>query len=204
MATYQMLFGVGKKGFVSPALSGGKDHPIAIELDAILNETIKMESTLTKSPIETGEDIVDHVIMTPDKLTIDAIITNTPLGYVAIGSPFANPAKRALDFLTGAFANRKPFDFVGGFKVYQNVVMTSFTPDRNSQTGDALRFTATLEQILTVASAFVPAENLDATIEATGSAKKDLGSQQTVDPSAKTKSNETALFGLVKHFGLVK
>jgi len=204
MATYQMLFGIGKKGFVDPALSGGKDHPIALELDAILNETIKMESTLTKSPIETGEDVTDHVILTPDKLTIDAIVTNTPLGYVAIGTPFANPAKRALDFLTSVFVNRKPFDFVGGFKVYQNLVMTSFTPDRNSQTGDALRFNATLEKILIVSSAFVPVENLDASVEATGSTNKDLGSQQALAASAKTNSNETTIFSLVKHFGLVK
>ena len=213
MPNYAMLFGMSPHGFRTPHAPGaaGPFSPaLALVLDAILSETIHMEAQLTKSPIETGEDVTDHAILVPDRLTIEALVSNTPLGYLALGSPFANPAKKALDFLTRVFTDRIPFDFVGGFKVYQNMVMTRFTPDRTSSTGDALRFTAEMERILLATAQLVPVGNVDPAVQGTAAAQKDAGNQPAAAASAKASNNTIAydmehkgiIAGLFSHFGV--
>jgi len=51
-----------------------------IQLDASLKETHSRSSTATKFPIENGNNISDHIIISPVSLSIDGIISDTPIG----------------------------------------------------------------------------------------------------------------------------
>lgn len=53
-----------------------------IQLDASLKETHSRKSTLTKFPVENGQTISDHIIIEPFEISINGIITDTPIGDV--------------------------------------------------------------------------------------------------------------------------
>lgn len=50
--------------------------------DAVLSETHTRVATVTKHTVETGVAVTDHVRPEPDELTLEAIVTNTPLPRV--------------------------------------------------------------------------------------------------------------------------
>ena len=163
---YQMIFGTITKGFVSaanssnlPAGASGPlnlSEPIALEMDVVSQETLTLTATPTRSLVESGADVTDHVALEPEKLGIEAIVSNTPLGWGKLGSKFSNPAKQAREYLEAVYQARQPFDFVGGLKVYRNMVITSLTFPRTAKTGMALEFSCTMESIRVVASKLVP------------------------------------------------
>jgi len=149
-----------KRGFVAPADSGKSGYaaayePVHLVLDAMISEVPEYTATPTQSQVETGGTISDHVTQKPLKLMVQGIVTDTPIGY---GREFTSafsgslPSTKAFTFLEDLYLSRQPFDFVGGFRTYRSMVITHFSPTRNAETGDALRFTCTMEQVTIVSS----------------------------------------------------
>jgi hypothetical protein len=52
---------------------------VTLELDAALSVNFDMTSSLTKSEIEDGSNIADHVTLDPKRITIDGLISDSPL-----------------------------------------------------------------------------------------------------------------------------
>jgi len=52
---------------------------IALELDVAPTETYEASVEVTKHPVETGSAISDHVSPTPSRITLEGLITNTPI-----------------------------------------------------------------------------------------------------------------------------
>jgi hypothetical protein len=52
----------------------------AIVLDALIKEDYSADAEPTTHPVEDGADITDHVILRPRTLSIEGIVTETPLG----------------------------------------------------------------------------------------------------------------------------
>lgn len=149
-----------KRGFVSPMDSGQSANPSTTEipylsLDCLVNEAANFSFDPTKSALEDGSEASDHVIQRPRKLSVTAIISDTPLpnSNVASSANFngPTPSQQAYSWLKTLAQNRVPFDFVGGLDVYKNMVITSFDPSRNAKTGDALRFNCEMTEIIVVA-----------------------------------------------------
>jgi len=52
----------------------------AIVLDALIKEDYSADAEPTTHPVEDGADITDHVILRPRTLSIEGVVTETPLG----------------------------------------------------------------------------------------------------------------------------
>jgi hypothetical protein len=203
MGLMQLISGKNKsKGFVSPDDSGYEHldgtSQISLELDALLSESPEYSATPTKTQVEDGSDVTDHVALDPERLSIEAIVTNTPVGWdkVLTGQQFQNKAESAHEFLLNLYRSREPFDFVGSLGVYTDMILTKYNPSRDSKTGSALHFTASLEQIIIVESATVATSGiskLDSSVNHTASKTENSGQQATKEASDKSKTIAASL-----------
>jgi Dit-like phage tail protein len=128
-------------------------------VDAYINEVHTFSSAITEHPVEGGLTIVDHVHNQPFCLSIDGIISNTPMNL--IGLTAFDSAKRYLDGesndfsliafekIEDIFKKREPISIATSLKTYHKMVLESLSVERGggSQT---LRFSCTAKQIRTV------------------------------------------------------
>lgn len=63
-----------------------------MELDVSLSETHEASAQMTQSEIEDGSTITDSITLAPIKLTIEGVISQTPLGSSALVSSLATAA----------------------------------------------------------------------------------------------------------------
>lgn len=63
--------------FITYELPNGQTA--AIYVDALINESPNTSAQVTRDPVEGGVSISDHVILDPEDLTIEGLITNTPI-----------------------------------------------------------------------------------------------------------------------------
>jgi hypothetical protein len=195
MALFQLLFGKNKrKGFSRPGVLGSSEA-IALELDAVLAESPEYIATPTRNPIETGANVTDHVTLVPQKLTLEGIVSNTPVSLFRIlsGITFSDPAQDAFRFIRDLYRNREPFDFVGGLDIYRDMIITSFNPSRTPVTGDILQFTITMEKIQFADSEVVQATNFKESVETTAPGQNELGKQATQAATEKAQSKAQTL-----------
>ena len=167
------------RGFVRPQDSswnvGKPSEQVYLALDALISEAPEYPATPTQSPVEDATTINDHVQLKPIKLNIHGIVTNSPIGVRAVqnffsptptatteGGPIAgaeqaigradSPAIKAHNWLVNLWKNRIPFDFVGGLGIYKTMVLTNYAPINSAEKGDALQFSATMEQVIVVST----------------------------------------------------
>lgn len=195
MALFQMLFGnYKKKGFVSPD-NRGLTSILSLELDATIMEAPEFTSKPTSNEVESGADITDHVTNDPVTLTIEGVVTNSPIGILqslrAIAS--ANAWQDAYNFIKQLRENREPFDFVGGLQVYESMIITSFSPTRTPRTGEALEFRMTMKQIKTVETEVVPVTKFKEDVKHTGQKEQSLGGQPTEAATSKAQSKGSSI-----------
>ncbi len=189
MGMVQSLIGVfPKRGFVLPEDSVPQvpalkaTNVVTLRLDALISEAPEFDATPTQSQVESGETISDHVTLKPIRLNIQGIVTDTPVSFDReFAASVANtaPSKAAHVFLKKLYEDRIPFDFVGGFEIYESMVMTKYAPLSTAETGDSLRFHCTLEQIKTVFSQVLTSKK--------GAAKTSRGTQNLGTMSATEK-----------------
>jgi len=135
-----------------------------IVLDASIRETHKAPSKVTENPVEEGAKVTDHVQIDPITLTIEGMISDSPLGLPVIGNiqnfistaaSFFGKASRSVDAYERFLKlreDREPFDVITGLKRYENMILEDFQVDRDRQKANAIYFIATLKQIRIVAS----------------------------------------------------
>jgi hypothetical protein len=190
MALMQILKG-NPKGFCPPGTPGSKDS-ISIPLDVIISESPEYSATPTKTQVENGSDVTDHIALNPESVTFEAWVSNTPIEYSKIftGATFDNLAEQALEDIKSLYRSREKFDFVGILGIYTDMVLTKFSPIKDSATGNSLHFTATIEKIVVVSSVMVSA-GTDSTadgVKHTSPKTENSGHQQTKEATEKSKS----------------
>jgi len=131
----------------------GKKYPKTkigtIELDATLLEEHSYSSKVTSFPVDRGvndgfEIVSDHIIKDPDRLTIQGVVSDTPLNIL---SQF-NRSIDAFNSLVRLHETREVISVVTGLKVYTQMVITNLTIPRNLRTGQSLTFNIELQRIL--------------------------------------------------------
>lgn len=194
----------------------------AVVLDCSINETHALENEVTDHPVENGADITDHVRPKPDVITIEGLVSNTPMTHAQrtrminqLGITLSSASDA--DYLIGvpgyaeaAFAalralrdNGTLFTVQTSLYTYNNMVMVSLTVPRNKDIGDALRFTCQCKSIRLVSNQLVPA-----TIQANPAKKIATGKQATGAASAANQDNsilydlKTSVSGVMKKFGI--
>lgn len=140
-------------------------------LDASVTESHTGEVEVTEHPVEQGANIADHARPKPDSVTIEGIVSNTPLSHAqatritesqgvtfettsladAIAGQAGN-AESALATLRDLKDNPRLVTIVTALHTYDSMILISLSVPRDARSGDALRFTATFRQVRLVSN----------------------------------------------------
>jgi Dit-like tail protein len=117
-------------------------------IDCVRQETHSFDSDVTSHPVEKGADVTDHVRPRPITVTLECIVSNTPIEPVASQRPAGGiPAEDAHAWLMGIRDDREPVTIETHRRAYENMVLTSLSEPLDAATGDGLVFSATFVQI---------------------------------------------------------
>ena len=105
-------------------------------VDVVISEQATASMEIPDHPVERGAKISDHAWRVPTKLTMSCAASASPvLTYQAIFEVM----KRA-----------EPFDVVTGFAIFENMMIESLAPARECDSGQILKFEATLKEVIIV------------------------------------------------------
>jgi len=117
-------------------------------VDVAVSEGHEFPSEVTQHPVETGADLTDHVRNRPIMITLEGVVSDTPIGLVANErSEDVLPSDEALAKLKEIRNRREPVTITTSLGTYENMAMQSLSVPRSSSTGEALRFTCVFVQI---------------------------------------------------------
>jgi hypothetical protein len=128
----------------------------SLVVDCTISESHEASVTVTKHPVEDGAKITDHARPEPVTLTIEGMVSNTPIASVfttggAIYSAGAQgPVQSAYKMLIDLHDNPRLIDIVTKLRTYHNMILTSLKIPRDAKTGDVIRFSANFQEIRTV------------------------------------------------------
>lgn len=154
-----------------------KFSPVSIDgfvIDAALSESHDYESEVTDYPIERGANVIDHVRNRPLTVSLECVVSDTPLPLIASQRDTSEaPSVAAMAKLEAIRDAREPIKIVTGLRTYENMIMVSLSVPVDVETGDALRFRASFRQVSII-------ENRRVTVRVAaprGQAKRNLGAK---------------------------
>lgn len=159
---------------------------VVLEIDVTPTEGYESSAEVTKHPVDQGGAISDHVRANPDTLSIEGVISNTPVRIPASQTRGLTRAAANVDVRVGREAVQVQLQqwsgaldrvrdcdalFAGlvgsgtlltlttSLRTVQNLVLVRYRVDRTADTGNALPVTLDLERvrIVSTARAAVPA-----------------------------------------------
>ena len=153
------------------------------KFDVSIEEEHGRESELTELPVSNGYVISDHLIFKPETLSVEGLITETPLKL--LGGAISDAIGDKVD-LSNAWKNVEKLWREGallkintGLQVYNNMVCVGLSVPRDATTGHSIRIKANFKELRTSQTEIV---NLDSNLQqgddnlaAVASAQKDKG-----------------------------
>lgn len=188
-----------RKGIVSPGQRGQTDI-LGLEFDAILSDRHELTAKITQNVVEFGSTISDHINRNPERVILNCMVTNTPVGLLkalrVIGS---NPVQEAQTFLEALFNKGELFDLVVGLKVHEGMAMSALTFNRIPATGASLEWTMTVQKVTVVESQTVGTAEaqIEAPAGSSASQKQSLGKQPTAAAGASAERGSSILFSVL-------
>lgn len=187
-------------GLLSLVYGTKKQLKIAqIEVDVSVQETHETDCDITENPVESGANITDHIQVKPAKLTIEGLVSDTPIKFLqGIRSLFDdNRSRKTYEELLTIQESREPIDVVTGLKQYSNMVLKTLTVPRSADTGKALRFTAIFQEIRIVESS-----SISVAVSASQFQKKSsIGKTSTKPPAPKVLQEAGSLLSKLTGLG---
>lgn len=121
-------------------------------LDATIRELHDLKKDVTAYPVEQGAEINDHVRPVPREITIEGVVTDTPVIAIvdrirSIGSTRKNYVQSAFEYLEKLYINSELIDISTKYKVYRGMALLSAPVNRTRQEGRALIISATFRQV---------------------------------------------------------
>ena len=147
-----------------------------LSLDVTTTEEHNHAVEWTSFPVENDIAVSDHGHLQPDEVSIEGVITDTPL----LGVPEQDRSKVLWDKLVELKDLRKPMTLVTGLKVYSSMVIAELATARDASSGKAVMPRLKLQQIKIVAPIEVPAPEVAAGLEK----KVELTDQERAELSA--------------------
>lgn len=160
-----------------------KPEIVGVQFDLRISESHDLNATPTQFPVEgTAEDIVEHIILNPRVVSIEAYMSNIDDDNRALGEN----ARNALAELDKIRVERLPLDLITEHIAYNNMVLTSISaghPGSGPTDRGSMTYELTFQQviILNTNTILVPAEQLN---DAPGTSKG-----QAVNKSASSEIN---------------
>jgi hypothetical protein len=137
----------------------------SITLDATLTEKHSATVELTKHPVESGVSPIDHARELPEKVVVEGVFTNTPVtlrreSAGTTGSPGSSGhAQDSLNALRALKSARRAVTVTGPWRSYSNMVLVQLEYSRDSKLGDAVKISATFEEVRFVSTQTVLLKN---------------------------------------------
>lgn len=139
-----------------------------IAIDGVITENTTRTMRMTSNPIESGDNVADHVIQEPMTYSLEGVITDTPLGLVGIQETISG-VKDAVSGIFGKsdttgqtrsqqvyFAlvelmqNKALLVVETSLKRYDDLIMETLNVIQDKDKSRAVFFTATFRQALIV------------------------------------------------------
>lgn len=139
-----------------------KREPVAIDgflIDASVSEGHDYPSEVTKFPVEKGIGVTDNIRPEPIVVTLECIVSDSPLGRIALsreadsslvaeaGFDADPPSTRAYNHLLRIRARREPVLIQTSLRDFPSMALSGLSIPRKSGEGDALHFNTTFTQI---------------------------------------------------------
>jgi hypothetical protein len=177
-----------------------------IQLDSVLEEAHDNTIRLTQNPIESGVDVTDHAIVVPKKLSMRAVVTDSPLGLAAFAllvdsvtnlfgtstNENATRSQQAYALLLALKERREPIVVTTRLVVYDNMVITRLAVVQDKDTSQAVFLNIELEQIIITESQIVdipPSDLEEGTTREQASPPIDNGRQETIPVGDSTQTS---------------
>lgn len=133
-------------------------------IDVSITEDHTFDSEVTEFPVESGSTISDNIRPKPITITVEGLVSNTPIGQTRVArinthhvldaagndtgrGVVGSPAQEGYALLLEVRDNREPVVVATSLDVFENMVMTHLSIPRSAGSAAALRFTATFQQI---------------------------------------------------------
>ena len=131
-----------------------------IVIDVFISETHTRNAQITEYPVEDGVNISDHRHKNPLELEIEGLISEA-----SIIDKIGGSKARVLDGyeqLKDVYDKNELISVVTGIEVYENMLISNFSIDRDKNTGGGLFFKMTLMQvnIVELQFAYIPSKKL--------------------------------------------
>jgi hypothetical protein len=129
-------------------------------IDAALTENHAKTSDTTEYPVEKGADITDHIRPKPREVEINGIVSDSPMGAVAIArvhkAPFVSddvapdtlPTVDVLAKLQEIYDTQKIVSIQTTLQVYDNMCMYDCQIPRSKDDGESIQFTCSFREII--------------------------------------------------------
>jgi hypothetical protein len=150
---------------------------LPLVIDAAPSEIHRVSATATEQEVERGVSLTDHVRPMPRKLTLDVILSDTPLSAAGVEQEFS----RVVDgwaLLIDARDRALPAVVTTRLETYEELVLEEAETTRTANDGSWLRVELVFAQIRKVSSELVD----DPTpVRPRDRREQDMGSQSTTE-----------------------
>ncbi len=139
----------------SSAVSGASSKPVRpLLIDCLLSDEHVFESEVTDYPVESGADVTDNVRPKPIQITMECIVSNSPINSEVISSrsDVTKSADEAYAYLLAIRDAREPVTIRTSIKTYNSMVLQSLTIPKSGSVGDGLRFTCVWREVIIVSN----------------------------------------------------
>jgi hypothetical protein len=117
-------------------------------IDCVVQETHALESEITEFPRESGGNVSDNIRPKPVVVTMECIVSDTPLDpVIRFRKDGQVPTDDAYALLKSIRQDRRVVEIVTSLDTYANMGLETLSIPRASGRGDELRFTATFKQV---------------------------------------------------------
>jgi hypothetical protein len=166
-----------------------------IEIDAFIEENIDFANEVTQYPIETGEEVTDHIFNRPTELRVRGVVSTNTL------TPVTQTRRQEIyEALKKLHRERLPVTVVSGLEAFPRMALVSLSFPRNQANAAGLEFDAEFRQIRIVQAkrfdlgdvAAPDSADLAATESNTGTATPEAADEET---SQRGRSTLALLFG---------
>ena len=123
-------------------------------IDCAITEDHTVDNEVTEHPVEKGADITDHVRARPVVVTLEGVVSDTPIGAIAgqrgarddNGRLENSPSDDARAWLLDIRNRREPVSIETSLGGYTDMLLESLSFPRSAQDGDSLYFRVTFRQ----------------------------------------------------------
>lgn len=129
---------------------------VAITFDATVSSTHSGDAEITDHPVEEGSDITDHIRRNPERLELNASVTDTPVkllpalraGPAVSGGSLNKRSKEAWDALVQLKDEGALVNVATKLRDYENMAITNLAVTQDKDTSNVINARISLRQII--------------------------------------------------------